>query len=144
MVERYQIHNSKIRELARNYIKDEKFKNVKNIYGIPKGGIPFAVTLANFSHLPLILKASDITNSTLVVDDILDSGGTLLRFNELRLAKDIHPIYGVIITKISNDNIEARKLVTFPGYEREAEEWCVFPWEDDRNVVKKLDNTELE
>jgi adenine/guanine phosphoribosyltransferase-like PRPP-binding protein len=125
-------------------MKDERFKDVKNIYGIPKGGLPFAVTLANFSHLPLILKVKDITDRTLVVDDIIDSGETLLKFNSLREKDGVKPIYGVIISKINDINVEARKLLTFQGYEVEQEDWVVFPWEDDENVSKKLDETEIE
>ncbi|MDR0920679.1 MAG: phosphoribosyltransferase [Oscillospiraceae bacterium] len=144
MTEKFQLPVEKLRALVRSYIKDEQFKGIKNIYGIPKGGIPFAVALANFSHLPLLLKASDITDDTLVVDDILDSGDTLLKFNNLRKAKDIHPVYGVIVTKINEFNLEARKLLTFQGYEVEGIDWVVFPWEDDKNVSKKLDGTEIE
>jgi adenine/guanine phosphoribosyltransferase-like PRPP-binding protein len=125
-------------------MRDERFKNVKNVYGIPKGGVPFAVTIANFAHLPLALKVKDITNETLVVDDIVDSGETLLKFNQLREKDGVKPIYGVIISKINDINTAARKLLTFQGYEIEEGDWVVFPWEDDENVSKKLDETEIE
>ena len=51
----------------------------KDIYGIPRGGIPFAIELANAFEIPLIDSEDEcIVGKTLIVDDLIDSGHTLL------------------------------------------------------------------
>ena len=62
------------------HIKKEKWK-IKAIYGIPKGGLPLAVKLANKMKLPLILVIPEYLPfndcSLLVVDEVSDTGKTL-------------------------------------------------------------------
>lgn len=54
-------------------------QNITNIYGPPRGGLTLAVRLSYLMDKPLILDSKDISNSTLVVDDIVHKGGTLNR-----------------------------------------------------------------
>lgn len=50
----------------------------KNVYGIPRGGIPFAIELANALGILLIDSEDECTiGKTLIVDDLIDSGRTI-------------------------------------------------------------------
>jgi GTP cyclohydrolase I len=49
---------------------------VQTVYGIPQGGVPLAVMVANELQLPLIDKPT-MGMATLVVDDLIDSGDTM-------------------------------------------------------------------
>lgn len=53
---------------------------VDNIYPIPRGGYFAAIVISQRSGLPIIFNKKEITNRTLIVDDITDSGKTLSEF----------------------------------------------------------------
>jgi hypoxanthine phosphoribosyltransferase len=68
---------------ATDYWNDEIIVNelvINNIYGIPRGGIIFATMLSHQLDIPLIANKEDIGESTLIVDDIADSGSTFHDF----------------------------------------------------------------
>jgi len=52
-------------------------KDFKNIYGIPRGGVPVALVLSHHLGLPIV---EDWQLSSLIIDDLIDSGETLSRF----------------------------------------------------------------
>lgn len=52
----------------------------KNIYGIPRGGLVIAVMLSHRLGIPLVMAKSKISDDTLIVDDISDTGKTLKKF----------------------------------------------------------------
>ncbi len=61
----------------------ESGREFKNIYGPPRGGLVLGVCLSHrleTPHLkvPLIIYKEEITENTLIVDDIADTGFTLL------------------------------------------------------------------
>ncbi|MFT4261204.1 MAG: phosphoribosyltransferase [Candidatus Woesearchaeota archaeon] len=56
-----------------------EIKNVKDIFGIPRGGLIAAVILSHKLDLPLTNK---ITKQTLVVDEICDSGKTFIELEQ--------------------------------------------------------------
>jgi len=94
---------------------------IKNVYGIPRGGIVPAVKLSNLLNIPVILNKGQITENTLVVDDICDSGKTLNRFRKEKKG-------GLFITlfwkrgSITNADFSLRE---------KKKDWIVFPWEAD-------------
>jgi len=57
--------------------------NYSSIYGVPRGGIPLAVTLAQKLSLPI---TDHPDSDTLVVDDVVDSGKTRARFQRFDFA----------------------------------------------------------
>ena len=90
----------------------EKFDGV---YGIPRGGLPLAVILSNKLSLKLLDKP---TESTLVVDDISDTGKTLKKTKHKKIAA----LFSTGWTEMKPDFfIETKKT---------KEDWIVFPWED--------------
>jgi len=50
-------------------------KKIRNIYGIPRGGLVPAVYLSHLLGLPIVIEPTG--KETLVVDDICDTGKTL-------------------------------------------------------------------
>ena len=106
-----------IRNLA---IRIEREGKPKNIFGVPRGGLVAAVRLSHLLDRPLVLEEDQIDKSTLLVDDVCDSGMTLYRLAKLTRAP--------IVTLYANEErkIEVPRLV----YARPTKgKWIVFPWE---------------
>ena len=119
-------------------IKKLKIKP-KVIYGIPKGGLPLAVKLANVLQLPLALNLfsaiSQVKNKkeVLIVDDIADSGNTLLQIPFVRN-------YNVLCLFVRyKTKIRPNMFVT----ELFNDKWIVFCWEDTKNIKEERDGTEV-
>ena len=60
-------------------IADNWRGKVQTVYGIPQGGAPLAVMVANYLGAQLIQEPK-IGMATLVVDDLIDSGKTMERY----------------------------------------------------------------
>lgn len=87
------------------------------IYGVPRGGIPVALIVAQKTGMPLVEEIdieSDDTN-ILVVDDIIDSGKTRERYEN-------YPFFAVWDKSIDGDD------------------WVEFPWERMTNEVPAEDS----
>ena len=93
-----------------------KSHHVTSIYGIPRGGLPLAVKLSHLMNLKLIINEKKITDTTLVVDDIADTGRTLFPYKDYTTATIYyHP--------------KSKIIPTVWIYEK-ANAWVVFPWEN--------------
>lgn len=103
-------------EKIAEWARDKKFQSV---YGIPRGGLILAVVLSHRLQIPQIFSAEDITKTTLVVDDISDTGKTLQVF-EARLG--FRPTIATIFCHKNTSQIPHFCL-------REKTEWIIFPWE---------------
>ena len=89
----------------------------KTIYGIPKGGLPLAVKLANIFNLKLLVDEEDINDKTLVVDDISDTGNTLERF---------YYDGRIVITIFYHKDT---KVMPYFCLREKKSKWIIFPWE---------------
>ncbi|MBI2640395.1 MAG: phosphoribosyltransferase [Candidatus Sungbacteria bacterium] len=96
-----------------------KDKNFKSIYGIPRGGLVVAVALSHRLNLPLKLHTEEIDSLTLVVDDISDSGKTLLDFEK---NMNMKPAVATLFY-----HKDTKRMPDF--FLREKKDWVVFPWE---------------
>ena len=85
-------------------IRIKKNKKIKSIYGIPRGGLIPAVRLSHLTDLPL--TGDPKTDSTLIVDEVNDTGSTKNSFRNFKY-------YEVLIDK-------KKEGIT---------EWLQFPWE---------------
>ncbi len=105
--------------IAEKIYKNEssKFKDIKNIYGVPRGGFIVAVCLSHLLELPMIWDKSKIDKNTLVVDDISDTGETLVKLLGKRKIRTV-AYFQRQGTKYETDY--------FLHY---AHDWVVFPWE---------------
>lgn len=104
--------------------KLDEFDKIQFITGIPRGGLVPAVLMSHRFNIPFIgLEAAktlpgDLKKRILVVDDIADSGNTLIqmerhRFKTATLARR----YNSCFTPM------------YVGSEIRDDRWLVFPWE---------------
>ncbi|MBI4158206.1 MAG: hypothetical protein HY505_01100 [Candidatus Yanofskybacteria bacterium] len=95
-------------------------RKIDSLYGIPRGGLVLAVRLSHKLGLPLMMHNSNVDKKTLVVDDIADSGDTMIEF----LGKKKY------ITATLFCNRSGKYSPTY--FCREKVGWVVFPWEDEK------------
>ena len=92
----------------------KRFKNITGVYGIPRGGYVFAVIISNIFDVPMLAAPCE---GCLVVDDIADTGETLIHYKER----------GYRISTMYYNKISA---VTPDYYYKEKNDlWIVYPWE---------------
>lgn len=104
--------------------KIKKLGTINSVYGIPRGGLVLAVKLSHLLNLKLITNETGITEKTLVVDDIADTGNTLQKLLKLYCEpKGFKPLIATLYyhqkTKITPDVWIFEK----------KNAWIVFPWE---------------
>lgn len=56
----------------------------RRVYGVPRGGVPVAVAISERMGIPLTIDPTD--PKTLIVDDLVDSGTTMLKYKGLPFA----------------------------------------------------------
>jgi hypoxanthine phosphoribosyltransferase len=91
--------------------------HLTSVYGIPRGGLILAVCLSHRLKLPL---TDSVQSSTLVVDDIADTGKTL-GYYKGNITATIHYVK------------ESLFIPSFTVYEKKRGDWIVYPWEDGKN-----------
>ena len=92
------------------------FNNITHIYGIPRGGLIPAVMLSHKLGIPLITEPyKNLT--TLIVDDISDSGQTLKEWEGLTTAVLLHKPH------------TSCAIPTIYGSVHSSDAWIVYPWE---------------
>ncbi|GAG50773.1 unnamed protein product, partial [marine sediment metagenome] len=102
-----------VKKLEQKIIESGKWKSIKDVYGIPRGGQYVALMFSEISKIPL---TNEITKSTLVIDDICDSGTTLAKYTDKGLCT------ATLFFK-PHSTIKPHFFV------EETKDWVVFPWE---------------
>ena len=92
-------------------------KDFKGVYGIPRGGLILAVMLSHKLDLPLIMSKDELDENSIIIDDIADTGKTLLDFVE-------YESYVVTIHEHEQSLIKPDYSVLDKG-----DKWIVYPWE---------------
>jgi hypoxanthine phosphoribosyltransferase len=90
---------------------------IKHVYGMPRGGLIPTVMLSHKLSIPLFTPGMVISSTTLVVDDICDSGTTMYNYWK----------YGIPFATI-HTKLTASVQPTF-HYEVVGDDWIVYPWE---------------
>ncbi|HXK40877.1 MAG TPA: hypothetical protein VJ046_02130 [Candidatus Paceibacterota bacterium] len=116
-------------KLAR-IIKKSRSK-IDSLYGIPRGGLILAVRLSHKLGLPLIMHNANVGKGTLIIDDIADSGDTMIEF----LGRKKYATATLFYNKTSK--------YTPTYFCRKKTDWVVFPWEEEETsrydkTIKKL------
>ena len=103
--------------------------DVGAVYGLPRGGLPIAVSLSHKLNLPLLMDYYDrkiVTDKKImVVDDIADTGNTL---------KDFQNKHNIICTFHYH-----KQSIVVPDYwiHEKGDKWIVYPWElDDSEEIQ--------
>lgn len=103
-----------IEALAKKIASDK----YKNIYGIPRAGLIVAAMLAYRLNLPVI-ESEHITKDTLIVDEIADSGKTLISMQEK---------YGCD-TAVLHKRLKTVAKPTYFIELLESDDWIKYPYE---------------
>jgi GTP cyclohydrolase I len=108
---------------ANTTLADIMDRRTLKVFGVPRGGIPVAMALVSMLDC---VQVDDPTLADVIVDDILDSGATLGRYNEKCPGV---PFYCMI-----------EKIAT-PKW---TNKWIVLPWEvTENNVDRSADDIVL-
>ncbi len=106
------------------------------VYGLPRGGLVIAVMVSHVLDIPLL---SAPTSKSLIVDDICDSGESLLHYIKNTSSEYEEAKRPYIATIFWNDN----DLGIKPDFSmfKKKDRWIVFPWEKEQLLVD-IDETE--
>jgi len=78
----YSDYESLLNELVTKLKNDSRMKYIRNVYGIPRGGLPIAVHLSHFLKLNFLTNPFEkMIEETIIVDDIADTGLQLYSIN---------------------------------------------------------------
>lgn len=114
---------SDIEDYISNVVLDLKKRNIQptGVYGPPRGGLIFATLLSYKMGIPLLLNAA---KGCVIIDDIADSGRTLLHFTE----NDTQFNKYYITTMYYHE-----RSVVKPDYYMfsKKDKWIVYPYEKD-------------
>ena len=113
-------------EEVENYVnytaKEYKNTELKGVYGLPRGGLVLAVMISHRMNIPLLMAP---IQDCLIVDDICDSGESLLHYEQNSSAFD-KPLYH-ITTMFYRENASVNPELFM---EYKYNDWIVFPWEE--------------
>lgn len=120
MTEKQLITYEKLQQDTHTLAKKINKDHYTGVYGIPRGGVPVAILLAGHLGLPLVDSISD---DTLVVDDLVDSGKTLEIYSK---SNDTAVLY----VKSHSPDIATYSVETIDG-------WIEFPYEETNTDVEE-------
>lgn len=103
-----------------------KINEISGVYGLPRGGLVFAVMLSHRLNVPLLSAPSE---RCLIVDDICDSGESLLHYKKNSSGEDIGQY--IIATMYYKENINHIQPDIY--YKTKGDAWVIFPWEHNTN-----------
>jgi len=98
-------------------IKMKHFQ-IDSIMGLPRGGLVPSVILSHKLNLPLVQK---ISQNTLIVDDICDSGNTFVKIYKKHPNLKFACLHFKPHTSIFNPTVYSQEV---------GDEWIVYPWEE--------------
>lgn len=110
-------------EMVENFIKQlcAVEQTFTGVYGLPRGGLIFAVMLSHQLDIPLL--HAPIKNC-LIVDDICDSGESLLHYYKNSSAFD-KPLYTIATMYYKENDLVVPDFYMY----KKADKWIKFPWE---------------
>ncbi|WP_302406718.1 GTP cyclohydrolase I FolE [Leyella stercorea] len=119
----YDCYKVVIAEIARQIKKKERC--YKSIYPIPRGGYFTAIELSRLLNTPIECDKANIDHTTLVVDDICDSGKTIKEFDG----------YDTAVAFVKERSLNK---VSFFGRIVPENDWLVFPDEHETTVEENI------
>lgn len=119
----YDCYKVAIAEIARQIKKKERC--YKSIYPIPRGGYFTAIELSRLLNTPIECDKANIDHTTLVVDDICDSGKTIKEFDG----------YDTAVAFVKERSLNK---VSFFGRIVPENDWLVFPDEHETTVEENI------
>ena len=96
-------------------------KNIIGIYGIPRGGLIFAVLLSHKMNIP-ILQAP--VENCIIIDDICDTGESLVHYYKDSSGEKRNK-YHITTMYYKENNLVKPELYLH----KKENKWIVYPWE---------------
>ncbi len=123
-------YSNYVDEVAKSILREDNVYS--DIYGIPRGGLIPAVMLSHILNIRVITDVGEISEKTLICDDINDSGKTLEDFLDLfNFSLDVAVI-------INNDH--SSFLPKYIGFENKKCLWISFPYESENDTISEVLN----
>lgn len=94
---------------------------ISGVYGVPRGGLVFAVMLSHMFDIPLLAAPAD---KCIIVDDICDSGESLLHYIKNSSGHNSRKHITVTMYRKSNQLVKPDIY-----YKVKTDKWVLFPWE---------------
>lgn len=98
-----------------NVCRKYKDMNLTGVYGLPRGGLIFAVMISHKLHIPMLMAP---VKNCLVIDDISDTGESLIHY------KNSDYLIATMFYK--------KGSLVIPDYWEfeKNDKWIVYPWEN--------------
>ena len=106
-----------------NVAKHYKDATISGVYGIPRGGIILASLLSYRLDVPMLLAPS---KNCIVIDDISDTGETLLHFDRNSSDNGKKKGYHIVTMFYKKGSLVKPEFYMF----EKTNSWIVYPWED--------------
>lgn len=123
MAEKVYVSWQEIEKYIAAVIEDVKKKGLKpsGVYGIPRGGLIFATMLSYKMDIPLLLNAAP---NCIIIDDIADSGRTLLHYtlNDTQFNK-----YYITTMYYHERSVVKPDFYLF----KKEDKWIVYPYDEE-------------
>lgn len=112
-----------ISAVCTSILSNEAFQNrqISGVYGLPRGGLIFAVMLSHRLNIPLLMAPA---KNCIIVDDICDSGESLLHY--VRNSSGDKRNEYITITMYMKQNELVHPDIY---YKVKSDKWILFPWE---------------
>lgn len=109
-------------EFINDVIKYYQDVTISGVYGIPRGGIILASILSYRMDIPMLMAPA---KDCIVIDDIADSGETLLHYDRNSSAGGVKKGYH-IVTMFFKETSSVK-----PEFFKhlKTDKWIVYPWE---------------
>ncbi len=110
----------------------------ENVFGMPRGGLIPAVMISHKLQIPLTTKS--ILPTTLIIDDICDTGNTFMEFQ--KQLNYIHEYASEL--KFACLHYKPHTSVVCPAFYANSwnlDDWIVYPWErSDSDTIQDYKN----
>ena len=98
-----------------------RHEDITGVYGLPRGGLVFAVLLSHKMNIPLLQAPCD---GCIIIDDICDSGESLLHYYKNSSGEKRKDYHITTMFYKENDLVKPEYY-----YSIKEKEWIVYPWE---------------
>lgn len=113
-LEKEYVQWTNIEQYVNNVCEKYKDRKLTGVFGLPRGGLVFAVMISHKLNIPLLMSPA---TGCLIVDDISDTGESLLHYNN----------NGYLISTMFY-RIGSLVVPDYWQYKK-TNKWIVYPWE---------------
>lgn len=110
-----------VEEYIKKVCAHYKGRDITGVYGLPRGGLIFAVLLSHKMNIPLLLAPVE---NCIIIDDICDTGESLLHYYKNSSGNKKNKYYITTMFYKQNDLVK----VDYYEYEKKNN-WIIYPWE---------------